>query len=128
LNLFSDILFSFKKLCPVCRQGKLFSEPMVIAEKCNHCNDKLRDHDMGDAAAVFLIFILGATLVPMAWIIELNFEPPLWVHVVWCGIVGLAMIFVLLPAVKAYLMLLEYRHRPKETKKTRRTKKSVKKK
>lgn len=68
-------------------------------------------HDIGDAASVFLVFILGFFLVPLAWIFELAIAPPLWVHAVLWGAVAFALILLLLPAVKAYVILLEYRHR-----------------
>ena len=42
---------------------------------------------------------------------ELALAPPLWVHAVLWGAVAFALILLLLPAVKAYVILLEYRHR-----------------
>ena len=65
---------------------------------------------MGDGAAVLLIFLLGFTLVPAAWVFELAFAPPLWVHAVLWGAVALGLILLILPAVKTYVILLEYRH------------------
>ena len=117
MSLVSDIVQSFKKRCPACGQGDLFSAPMQIAKTCNHCGEPLADNDVGDGAAVFLIFILGATLVPMAWVLELWMAPPLWVHVVLCAIIGGLGIFIMMPTLKAYIMLLEYRHRPRNNKK-----------
>jgi uncharacterized protein (DUF983 family) len=67
---------------------------------------------VGDGAAVFLIFLLGFTLAPLAWWLELALAPPLWAHAVIFGIAGLLLIALILPATKAYVMLLEYRHRP----------------
>lgn len=66
---------------------------------------------MGDGAAVFLIFLLGFTLVPAAWLLELALAPPLWAHVLVWGAAGLGLIALVLPATKAYIILLEYRHR-----------------
>lgn len=57
------------------------------------------------------MFILGFSIIPMAWLFENLVAPPLYVHVILWGIVALGMIAVLLPAVKAYIILLEYRHR-----------------
>jgi len=65
---------------------------------------------VGDGAAVFLIFILGFSLVPMAWAFELLFAPPLWLHGILWTAAGLGMIALLLPASKAYIILLEWRH------------------
>ncbi len=79
---------------------------------CEHCQAQLDQHDIGDGAAVFLTFILCFTLVPLAWVFELMAAPPLWMHGVVWTIVGLGIIGLLLPALKAYIILLEFRHRP----------------
>jgi len=44
----------------------------------------LSKEDSGDGLAVFIIFILGATVVPLALWAEARLEPPLWLHaIVW---------------------------------------------
>jgi uncharacterized protein (DUF983 family) len=84
---------------------------MRVVDRCASCNAALGAHDVGDGAAVLLIFFLGFTLAPTAWFFELAFAPPLWVHAVLWGAVCLALIALILPAVKAYIILLEWRHR-----------------
>jgi uncharacterized protein (DUF983 family) len=79
-------------------------------EECAACGAKLGQHDAGDGAAVFLIFLLGATVIPAAWAFELAFAPPLWVHVVLWGMVSLGLIALILPGTKAYIILLNFRH------------------
>ena len=112
MSLLADLGFAFKGRCPVCRKGKLFKSGITIVEACSHCGTKLGDNDVGDGAAVFLIFILGFTIVPLAWLTEVAFAPPIWVHIIVFGGVMLGMILLLLPAMKAFIMLLQYRHRP----------------
>lgn len=82
-----------------------------VVPTCGACGAEVGKHDIGDAASVFLVFILGFLLVPLAWAFELTYAPPLWVHAVLWGAVAFALILLLLPAVKAYVILLEYRHR-----------------
>lgn len=84
---------------------------MALVEKCAHCGKPLAKNDVGDGASVFLIFLLGFLLVPLAWGFEKTFSPPLWVHGVVFGLVALVLIAVILPATKAYIILLESRHR-----------------
>lgn len=114
-TLLADLRFCLKPRCPVCRQGRLF-QPWTITpvDRCSVCDARLGLHDIGDGAAVFLNFILCFTLIPVAWVFENIFEPPLWVHVVLWGAAGLGIIALMLPALKAYIILLEYRHRPTE--------------
>lgn len=111
-GLLSDLNFSLKGRCPVCRKGKLFSSFLTITKKCPACGAPLGDHDIGDGAAVFLIFLLGFSLMPLAWIIDVKFAPPIWVHLLYVGGLGAIAVFFLMPAVKSYILLLEYRHRP----------------
>lgn len=112
MSLFSDIVFSFRPRCPVCRKGRLFRPwSVAVVPACAECGAKLGEHDVGDGASVFLIFLLGFTLVPLAWVFELAFAPPLWVHAVLWGAVALGLIALILPAVKAFIIMLEYRHR-----------------
>lgn len=112
MSLLTDLKFCLKPCCPVCRGGRLFRPfSITVVDACSACGEKLSAHDVGDGASVFLLFILCFSIIPMAWGVELLIAPPLWAHVVLWGIVGLGMIGVLLPAVKAYIILLEYRHR-----------------
>ena len=112
MSLFKDVVSSFRPRCPVCQRGRLFKPWSVsVVESCDACHAPLGQQDVGDGAAVFLIFLLGASIIPMAWAFERLVEPPLWVHVVLWGCVALGMIALILPAVKAYIILLDYRHR-----------------
>lgn len=79
-------------------------------DACAICQTRLADNDVGDGAAVFLIFFLGFLIVPLAWIFENIFSPPMWLHLLLWGSVGLGLIALILPASKAYIMMLEYRH------------------
>lgn len=83
---------------------------VTVMDKCEHCGADLGLHDIGDGAAVFILFILCFSLIPLAWVMELVFAPPLFFHVLFCGLIGLGMIAVMLPATKAYIIMLEWRH------------------
>jgi uncharacterized protein (DUF983 family) len=85
-----------------------------VRDACGTCGFALGQHDIGDGAAVFLIFILGFFIIPLAWVFELAVAPPLWVHAVLWTVVSFGMIMLLLPATKAMIIMLEYRHRPGE--------------
>ena len=68
--------------CPRCGQGPLFSGFLTVAERCSRCNLDLGKADSGDGPAVFMIFILGAAVVPLALWVESAFSPPLWLHAI----------------------------------------------
>ena len=84
---------------------------MGVVEKCAGCGADLGSNDVGDGASVFLIFILGFTMVPAALAFDHFVHPPGWVHGLLWPVVGLGMVGLLMPAVKAYIILLEFRHR-----------------
>jgi uncharacterized protein (DUF983 family) len=96
----------------MCRKGKLFLPwSLGVVPVCASCGANLGANDVGDGASVLMIFLLGFTLVPTALVFEHFVAPPLWVHAVLWGCVALGLIALILPAVKAYIILLEQRHR-----------------
>lgn len=109
-----DALFCLKPRCPHCRTGRLFHRYSVtLVDHCDHCGASFKDQDVGDAAAVLMIFGLGFTFVPLAWAVEVLIGLPIWAHMLIWGSCMMVLIAIFLPAVKAYVMLLDYRHRPR---------------
>ncbi len=112
MSFINDLIFCLKPRCPLCRGSRLFKPwSLTVVDKCAQCGAKLGGHDIGDGAAVFLLFILCFSIIPLAWGFELLFAPPLWLHAVLWGVVTLGLIGLMLPATKAYIILLEHRHR-----------------
>lgn len=96
--------------CPRCGRGRLFSGLLTVRPVCETCGLNLADHDSGDGPAVFVIFILGAIVVPLALWVEAAFEPPVWVHLLlWIPVV-LGGAVALLRPLKAFLVAQHYRH------------------
>jgi uncharacterized protein (DUF983 family) len=70
--------------CPNCGRGALFRGFLTVVDRCAACGIDLRAHDTGDGPAVFIILILGFVIVGAALVVEVAYQPPLWVHaVVW---------------------------------------------
>jgi uncharacterized protein (DUF983 family) len=63
--------------------------------------------NVGDGPAAFLILIVGAILTSGAIAVELMFEAPWWVHLVWIP-VGTALTVGGLRLAKALLIAREY--------------------
>lgn len=100
--------------CPRCKSGHMFGSlySMSLVDNCPECGLDLAKNDSGDGPAVFLIFILGFLLVPIAWVFELYVAPPLWVHAVLWGLVALGLTLGSLKPIKSYVIALQYKHRP----------------
>jgi uncharacterized protein (DUF983 family) len=111
----SSLVSSLSCKCPKCGVGKLYHDGLfnlTLRDKCENCQLDLKKNDSADGPAVFLIFILGALLVPMALIFESLFAPPLWVHAVLWGSVALSITIGSLKPTKSMVIGIQYRHRP----------------
>ena len=56
--------------CPRCGAGPLYDGLLTVAEKCSACRLDFGPHDSGDGPAVFVILILGAVVVALAFWLE----------------------------------------------------------
>lgn len=100
--------------CPKCGKGDLYPSrfDLRLKDKCEVCGLALSKNDSADGPAVFLIFILGALLVPLALFTENLLAPPMWLHiVVWGGLAIFLTVGALRP-LKAYIIALQFKHRP----------------
>jgi uncharacterized protein (DUF983 family) len=105
---------SFACTCPRCHKGPLYKPGFMnfdIADKCTECGLDYSKADSADGPAVFLIFILGATIVPLAIAMEMTLHPPLWVHAVLWTIVVLGLTLGSLKPLKSYIIALQFKHR-----------------
>ncbi len=60
---------------------------------------------------MFAILFLGMLVVGLAALVEINFSPPVWVHLLlWAPLILIGAVAVLRP-LKAGLIALQYRHR-----------------
>jgi len=83
---------------------------LTVTERCSECGLDLSPHDSGDGPAVFVIFILGIVVVPLALLLEARAAPPMWVHMlVWPPII-IAMAIALLRPMKATLVAYHYKN------------------
>lgn len=95
--------------CPDCGQGKLFLGHLKVADTCAHCGLDLTRYNAGDGPATLLIFVYGALIVPLAFVLESFLAPPLWVHAVVWGLVMLGLTMVSLRPAKAIMIALQFR-------------------
>lgn len=97
--------------CPRCGQGPLFDGFLKIAKTCTSCGLDLAAADSGDGPAVFLIFVLGFTIAPVALWAGVVTDWPVWVHVLLWSSITIGVTLALLRPSKAYVVALQYRHR-----------------
>jgi uncharacterized protein (DUF983 family) len=83
---------------------------LTVRAACPACGLDLSAEDAGDAPAVFLIFFLGAIAVGIAAWMEIEFEPPIWVHLLVLTPLIVGGAIGLLRPMKAMMIALQYRH------------------
>ncbi len=114
-GLLAQIVEAAACKCPRCRQGDLFQTGLLnltLNNQCAVCGLDLQKNDSADGPAVFLIFVLGFLLVPLALGFEFLFHPPLWVHPVLWGIIAIGITVGSLKPLKSFIIALQYKHRP----------------
>ena len=101
--------------CPRCGKGRLFDGFLTLKQRCEACGLDLSKADSGDGPAVFLIFILGFTVVPLIVILEFVYEPPVWVTPLAGGILIIGGALALLRPLKGLMIALQYQHKASDS-------------
>jgi uncharacterized protein (DUF983 family) len=97
--------------CPRCGRGKLFAGFLTLAPRCQACGLDYTFIDTGDGPAVFIIMLAGAIVVASALIVEVKYQPPLWLHaVLWLPLI-LATTLLPMRSMKALLIALQFHHK-----------------
>lgn len=115
LHTFFNLLKqAFRCRCPRCGVGPLYHGrfSLDLNPICHHCRLNLAGNDTGDGPAVFLIFLLGFLLVPIALWVDWVWALPLWAHATVFGVAALVITLGSLKPLKSLVLLIQYRTRP----------------
>ena len=88
------------KRCPVCGKGRLFSGFLKVSAQCDCCASDNTIYPSDDFPPYLTILVAGHVLVPLVFIVERTFAPPLWVQAAIWSPVTLALCLLLLPVMK----------------------------
>lgn len=110
----SALRAALESRCPRCGKGRLYDGLLKVRDRCESCDLNLAAADTGDGPIIFIVFIVGAIVVGSALWTELEFSPPMWVHVVLWPPLVLGLSLVLLRFLKSLLIALQFKHRAKE--------------
>lgn len=97
--------------CPRCGEGPLFQGFLKLAGQCAVCGLNFRDADAGDGPAFFVMFLVGAIAVPLAFILHFGLHAPLALSLVLTALVAIALCLTFLRLAKGLLFALQWRHR-----------------
>lgn len=101
--------------CPRCGEGKLFDGFLTTAPACSACGLDYKFADSGDGPAVFVILIAGFIIVGLLLWTEVNYEPPIWVHLVIFLPLTLIVCLGMLRPLKGVMIALQYRNKAEQS-------------
>ncbi|HWA21352.1 MAG TPA: DUF983 domain-containing protein [Caulobacterales bacterium] len=110
----SPYLSAILARCPNCGKGKLFRGFLTFAPACSVCGVGFGKADVGDGAAVFVMFIVGAVVVPLAFILQFKFVWDAMATLAVSAAAAIALSLLLLRPVKALLFTLQFKHKAAE--------------
>lgn len=100
--------------CPRCGKGKLLRGFLDVRPGCDACGLDYGFADAGDGPAVFVILLAGFVVVGAALIVEVRYQPSLWVHaVLWLPLI-LATTLLPLRPLKGLMIALQYHNKAAE--------------
>ncbi|MBB6467011.1 uncharacterized protein (DUF983 family) [Aminobacter lissarensis] len=108
------IAAGLKGRCPRCGEGKLFCNFLSVGKQCGVCRLDYSFADAGDGPAVFVILIIGFVVVGLALWLEVNFGPPLWLHLLLWVPLTVVLSLGSLRLIKGVLITLQYRNKAAE--------------
>ncbi len=94
--------------CPNCGEGKMFRAFLKVADRCPACGEDLHHHRADDFPAYVVIVIVGHILVPLVLVVETQFAPPYWVHMMLWPTSVIALTLGLLQPVKGAIVALQW--------------------
>ena len=97
--------------CPRCGGGKLFDGFLELAPCCEACGLDYGFADAGDGPAVIVTLLAGFIVVGAALVVEVKYEPPMWLHLAIFLPLTLVVCLGLLRPLKGVLVSLQYRNK-----------------
>ena len=90
----------FRCVCPACGRGKLFDGYLRVMPACASCGAPLGLARADDAPPYFTILAVGHILVPLMFLAERAWQPPIWLETaIWLPL-ALALTLLLLRPIK----------------------------
>jgi uncharacterized protein (DUF983 family) len=105
------VLRGWRGRCPSCGEGRLFRAYLKVNDNCPACGEALHHHRADDFPAYIVIVIVGHIVVPLLLMVETDFAPPYWIHLMIWPALSLVLSLLLLPRVKGAVVALQWQLR-----------------
>ena len=97
-RLWEGVKRGLRNRCPCCGEGRVFAGYLKVVPECEVCGAPLGALRSDDAPPYFTIFLVGHLLVPLMLMVEHDYQPPIWLHmVVWLPLFTAACMLLLRP-------------------------------
>jgi uncharacterized protein (DUF983 family) len=105
------VIRGWKRQCPNCGQGAMFSGYLTVADACQTCGESFAAQRADDGPAYLTILIVGHLMAPLFLWVFFTWEPSpaVMIAVFTTGTVGLSL--YLLPRLKGALVALQWAKR-----------------
>jgi uncharacterized protein (DUF983 family) len=97
--------------CPACGRGPLFEGFLSVRRTCPVCGADFEGQDSGDGPVAFIILIVGAIVVGLALVTEVEYSPPVWLHLLLWLPLTVVLVLGLMRPFKSTMIALQYKHR-----------------
>ena len=109
ISLLNKVIFG---LCPNCASTTIFKHYIKLLHVCPHCGYVINFQKIGDGAAWFTMLAVSIIVGIGVFILEINFQPKLWVHVIiWFPIIFILSFLILSPFKALILCISNYNNR-----------------
>jgi len=110
----SPISAGLRCRCPNCGEGPVFKSYLGFAPACTACGVSFEKADAGDGPAFFVMFLVGILVTPPVLLVQVVFDPPVWVHLlIWTPVIIGASVWLLRPF-KSLLFALQWKNHAEE--------------
>ena len=100
--------------CPRCGEGRLFHGFLALRPRCEVCGLDYGFADSADGPAVFIMLFVGFLMVGGVVVVDVAYEPPLWVHaMIWLPLTVILSLGFLRP-LKGLMIATQYHHKAEQ--------------
>nr|WP_245544333.1 DUF983 domain-containing protein [Oceanicola granulosus] len=101
----------FRRRCPNCGEGPMFTGYLKVADRCPVCREELYHHRADDGPAYLTILVVGHIMAPLFHVVFTHFRPEPLVMATLFTVGCVALSLYLLPRLKGFVVGLQWAKR-----------------
>lgn len=101
----------FRRRCPNCGEGALFTGYLKVADSCPACSEDLHHHRADDGPAYLTILVVGHLMAPLIHVAFTKFRPDPMVLATVFTVGCVALSLYLLPRLKGVVVAIQWARR-----------------